>query len=339
VLFLNRLLWIGIGLALVALMSLLVSNLRPRSSRARAEPPSSSGPITVVAHLPEPSFGLETQIRQFGLRTAFELRQTLLAPWFTVLLLLGLGNAAAAIWQLLDLDAAAGPREIVRALIDAFDLVPIVVALFFAGELAWSEREHRVQDLIGATPLPEVAILLPKMVALAVALVSLAFASAGAAMAVPPLFGRAAPALSEMIGWYVVPRAFDWTLIGILAMFFQVLAPNKLAGWGLMVLYLIASLALEQLGYADPLYRFGSYPGYPLPEPLSGTQGTLPYRLYWASFGLLLIILASALATRSGEHRLHARLRRATRRMRGPTGLLAFASGLTFAMIGLWLRA
>jgi hypothetical protein len=289
--------------------------------------------------LPEPSFGRRTRLSQFLLRVRFELRQTLFAPWFAILLLLGLGNAAATIWQLLAANPAAGPRAIVAALIDAFDLVPIVVALFFAGELAWSEREHRVQDLIGATPASETVILLPKLMALALALLSLAFASAGAAMAVPPLFGRDPPAVAELIGWYVAPRAFDWILIGILAAFLQALAPNKLAGWGLMVLYLIVSLALEQLGFSDPLYRYGAYPGYPLPEALSGAQRTMAYRVYWASFALLLVSLASALATRAGEHRLRARLQQARVRLRGVTGITALVSALAFAALGWRLAA
>ncbi|WP_277978973.1 hypothetical protein [Sphingomonas phyllosphaerae] len=40
----------------------------------------------------------------------------------------------------------------IAALTTAFRLVPVVVALFFAGELFWAEREHKVEPIITATP-------------------------------------------------------------------------------------------------------------------------------------------------------------------------------------------
>jgi len=334
VLLANRLLWAGISLTLVAAMATVSGKPRPKRIRV-ASPEQVPASAPHARPLPNPVHGPSTAIRQFAARTAFELRQTLFSPWFTILLLLGLGNAAATIWQLLSTNPAAGPDAIVAALIDAFDLVPIVVAIFFAGELVWSEREHRIQDLVGAAPLPNAALFIPKLVALALALVSLALAGMSAALAVPPVLGQAAPSFSDLLAWYVVPRSFDWILIGILALFFQALAPNKLAGWGLMVLYLIGSLALEQIGYRDPLYRYGTYPGYPLPEALSSASGTDVYRLYWGAFALLLATLAVTFLSRSGEHALPTRLRLATRSLKGPTGLAAAAFLLAFLLTGL----
>ena len=56
---------------------------------------------------------------------------------------------------------------------------------------------------------------------------------------------------------YGLPRAWDAALLAALAVFLQAVAPNKLAGFGLMVLYLIASLALEGAGLRNHLYRYG----------------------------------------------------------------------------------
>jgi hypothetical protein len=269
--------------------------------------------------------------------TRLELHLLLSAPAFAVLLLLGLGNAAATNWQLFSDHPDAGTREVIATLVDAFDLVPIVVAVFFAGELSWNEREHRIKELIGATPAPDAALLLPKAIALAVALLALAMASAGPALAVPTLRGAAAPALADLLLWYVVPKWFDWLLLGVLALFLQSVAPNKLAGWGLIVLYLIASLVLERMGLDDPIYRYGSYPGFPLPEPISGAAGTLPYRLYWTAFALLLAILAFALLARGEQDGLSARLWNVPRRLKGNSGCAAVAAFLTFLALGAFL--
>ena len=80
-------------------------------------------------------------------------------------------------------------------------------------------------------------------------------------------------------------------LLGVLALFLQSLAPNKLAGWGYMVFYLIGSLALNQLGWRDPHYRYGSYPGAPLPPSLSGQQGVGLYQFGWGMVAAVMIVL------------------------------------------------
>ena len=194
-----------------------------------------------------------------------------------------------------------------------------------------------MEELIGATPAPEAALLLPKIFALALALLALAVASAGPALAIPPLRGAAAPPVPDLLLWYVLPKWFDWLLLAILALFFQSLAPNKLAGWGLIVLYLIISLALERMGFTDPLYRYGSYPGFPLPEPLSGAVGTLPYRLYWSACALLLTAFAYVLLRRGQQDDLGTRLRNAPRRLGGGTGWAAAGAALTFVAMGAFL--
>jgi ABC-type transport system involved in multi-copper enzyme maturation permease subunit len=337
-LLLNRLVWIVVSCGILAVLVLAPRRKwRPVAMRA-APPPEEEGSSAWLARtLPEPKHDRFTFLRQAIARTGLELRQLLSTPAFAVLLLLGLGNAAATNWQLFSDRTDAGTHEVIATLIDAFDLVPIVVAIFFAGELSWNEREHRIKELIGVTPAPDAALLLPKTLALGLALLALALASAAPALVVPGLRGAGAPAVPDLLLWYVVPKWFDWLLLGVLALFLQSLAPNKLAGWGLIVLYLIASLALEQMGFTEPIYRYGSYPGFPLSEPLSGETGTLPYRFYWSAFALLLTVLAYALLARGQQDALGVRLSDAPRRLTGVTGLAASGAALAFIALGSYL--
>ena len=83
-----------------------------------------------------------------------------------------------------------------------------------------------------------------------------------------------------------------------LALFLQALAPNKLAGWGFTVLYLIATLTLDRLGLVDPLYRYGRYPGYPWPAAVTGAAGVAAYRLLWAAVAAILVAAAVRFAGR-----------------------------------------
>lgn len=332
-LLLNRALWIAVGLVGIGLVA-LAPPPRPLQKGGRVEL-EASVPLLAKVGLPLPSFGPATAARQFAARAGFELRQLLLAPSFLVLLILGLGNAAATIWRLVSADPSAGAEGVVAALIDAFDLVPIVVAIFFAGELAWNEREHKVDELIGASAVPNAALLAPKLLALGVALLGLAVASAGAAVAVPGLFGSEGPTVAELVSWYILPRTFDWLLIGALALFLQAVSPTKLAGWGLMVIFLVATLAFDQAGFRDPIYHYGRYPGSPLPPALSGGEGTGWYRLYWGALAVLLVVLANAAFARSRQNGGFAN---PMARLRGAPGWLATGAGLTFVVLGALLN-
>ncbi len=332
---LNRALWLSVGLLGVAAVALRPAP-KPRLTKRSAIGVEAGPPAASLTRLPPSRFGPATATRQFGARASFELRQLLFAPSFVILLILGLGNAAATIWRLLSVDPSAGAEDIVAALIDAFDLVPMVVAIFFAGELAWNEREHRVDELIGASAIPNAALMLPKLLALGAALLGLAVASAGAAVAVPGLFGVWGPSMGELLGWYILPRTFDWLLIGTLALFFQAVSPTKLAGWGLSVLFLVGTLALDQAGFRDPLYHYGRYPGSPLPPAISGGGGVGWYRLYWGAFALLLLVLANAFFARG--RRESGRLAAAGARLGGVPLWLAAGAALTFVGLGYALR-
>jgi hypothetical protein len=209
---------------------------------------------------------------QVAARTAFETRR--IVP------------AAAAAASRVD-----GTAATVAALATSFRLVPVVVTLFFAGELFWAEREHKVEPIITATPVSGAVLVLAKFLALALVLLLLAVVSAGAGAATELAMGRS-PALRAYLVWYVFPQTYDWLLLAALAIFLQSLAPNKLAGWGYMVFYLIGSLALNKLGWQDPHYRYGGYPGAPLPPALSGAHGVGWYRLSWGTAAATMIALA-----------------------------------------------
>lgn len=232
---------------------------------------------------------------QLRMRTLLELRQIVLTPPFAVLVLLGLAHASVALWRAPDPTTAG----LIRTLTEAFRLAPVVIAIFFAGELYWSERERRIDALIAASPVEAPMLVVPKLAGLALILMALAISTTAAGIGVELARGGS-PDVGAWAGSYMLPRWFDWFLVGVLAIFLQSLSPNKLAGWGLTVFYLIGSMALDRLGWTEPLYRYGSYPGAPLPPLLSGAEGTGSYRVYWAVVaGLFAAVACSRSPVRS----------------------------------------
>jgi ABC-type transport system involved in multi-copper enzyme maturation permease subunit len=304
----NRMLWLVVSATLVGLGTWLAAP-RVRRSGLRRSPlmgvvdganPSPAAALP-VGEQPAPSSlralsGWSVVATQIRVRTMFEARRVIVTPVFAVLLLMGLAAAVAAAARV------TGTPATVAALARSFQLVPVVVALFFAGELFWAEREHNVAPFIAATPAGRAVLVLPKLLALALVLLLLAAASAGAG-AVAELARGHSPVLAAYLAWYVFPKAYEWLLLGVLALFLQSLASSKLAGWGYMVFYLIGSLALNRLGWHDPHYRYGGYPGAPLPPALSGAQGVIWYQLGWGTVAAAMVVLACRQGFRTGRRR------------------------------------
>ena len=289
----NRALWLGVAGALVAAGTWLAGRTGRRGRRL-VNPRRAARTDAEAAHGPEPDNALPISsdrsaaavvTAQVLVRTAFEARAIVLTPVFAALATMGLATAAAAAWR------TAGTPATIAALTDAFQLVPLVIALFFAGELFWAERERGIAPIVAATPVNEAVLVIAKLLALGLVLLLTATVSAVAGMITQSVRGHA-PAPALYLLWYVLPQAYDWLLLGVLALFLQSLAPNKLAGWGYMVFYLIGSLALNKLGWHDPHYRFGSYPGAPLPPALSGAHGVGWYRLGWGAVAAGMAVLA-----------------------------------------------
>ncbi len=306
----NRLLWLGVSGALLAIAQ---SQFRlPRRSAAPT--------LDVFVPTPgrEPSVWVSPSSRagvlrsQMTARTRLELGRILYTPVFAVLVLLALANAAAALWPAGDpAHGLVTTGTMIAALVGAFRIVPTVIALFFAGELMWADREQGMHELIGASPLAEVAFMLPKLLALACAFVLLASATAGMAILVQALRGSGDLIdVGSYLLSYVAPTSWDWTLIAVLALFLQAMSPNKVAGWGWMVLYLITSLTLQKLGLNDPLYRYGRYPGWPLPAALSGAADVSWFRAYWGAVAVVLTATACFLGPRGDVGRGLQRRRR-----------------------------
>jgi ABC-2 type transport system permease protein len=57
-----------------------------------------------------------------------------------------------------------------------------VIAMFYAGELVWRERDRRVHEIVDATPLPNWAYVVPKTLAMAIVLSAMLLTNVAAAV-------------------------------------------------------------------------------------------------------------------------------------------------------------
>ncbi len=350
---LSRLLWIGVAIALLALTWLRFRfSERPlswwqrrklRRRRAIEAAPSPAGSAAAFAPLPRPRFGRRAAFAQFAARAGMEARYIFRSPIFLILLLMACGFAlpsmlSASGWMevpLYPLTSVTVPTA--EAL---FDTILVIIATYYGGELVWRERDHRVSEIVGATPLPEWALMLPKMLGLALVLVATLLVGMAVGLLAQLLSGGVDPAPGEFLLRYLLPSAVDSVLVAVLAVFVQALSPNKYAGWGVMFLYVILSIFGPSMGLEYPLLIYGSVPAVPLSD-MGGTGNAAAaawwFRAFWAATAALLLIAAHLLWPRGAEQGLKPRLRRIPARLRGATGLAAAAAAALSVLTGSWV--
>ena len=355
---LSRLFWVAASIALLALTYRLfrfsergMSRRRQRKLRRQAlmQAPCAAGPAVQVARLAEPRFDRRTAARQFVARAGIEARFILKSPVFLILLVIAFAFTLPGLLGASGfLDAALYPltSATVPIIQESFAKILIVIAAFYGGELVWRERERKINEIIDATPLPAWALMLPKMLGLALVLFATLLVGMSVGILVQLFDGGVEIALRDYLLWYLLPGAVDALLIAVLAVFVAALSPSKYAGWGVMVLYIILLFAGPGLGLQHPLFLYGSVPAAPGADalPVSDMAGTgyfgaaaWWFRLFWAATAALLLVAVHLLWPRGTETRLKPRLRRVSARLTGGSGIVIALSLTLFALSGFWI--
>jgi aminopeptidase N len=338
----NRLLWTGIGVALLAsaygLFRFEPVSKKSRRRDAAHEALQAGAPVGSTALSPPvrptPRFGARVLLAQFVARTRFDMAQVFKSPAFFVLLALGVFNAGAGLWFTVT-DSLYGDniypvtREMIMVARGAFGFIPIIVSIYYAGELVWRERDRKTDELIDVTPAPDWVFVAPKIAAISLVLFSMLGVSILTAILVQLLRGYAHFEFGKYIGWYLLPEGLDFILLAVLAVFFQTLAPHKFIGWGLAVLFIISQIVMSKLGWEHNLYQYGSGPDVPLSDMnglgLAGVARAW-FRAYWSGVALGLVVLIYGLWRRGPSGALWPRMKRLPHRLAGPAGgLLAFS--------------
>jgi ABC-2 type transport system permease protein len=341
----NRLFCLTLGLGALGLAYGFYRYDAPpgKASRRLTGPAPTAGARQTV--LARPRFDRRAVWAQFVARTRFDMGQIFKSPVFWIILGLGLANSADGLWETTDDGRYGGAllpvtRILIPTLDGSFSIFAVIIAAYYAGELVWRDRDRRMHEVIDSTPAPDWTFLVPKMAAVSLVLVCALLSSVAAAVLVQVVKGYDNFEPGKYLLWYLVPGTIDLILLAALAVFGQVIAPNKFAGWGVMVLYIIARFALPANGFEDNLYIFGGVNPVPLSD-MNGEGrfwiGAWWYRLYWGAFSLLLLVGAYLLWRRGAGRSLVSRLAAAPRRLRGPAAGFGAAAALVFIGAGLFI--
>ena len=343
----NRLLWMTVAFGLLAWT--WYSFRQDKPSDAMASKPKAAEPAptakahsgSVVASLPRPS----TDARSLGwgpllTLARFDALSVLRSPAFFVLVGIAFFNAIVGLWYAGD-DSVTITRPVTRIMINVlneqFSLFPLIIAAYYAGELVWRDRERRVHEFIDATPAADWAFVVPKVIAIAIVLFTMDLISVSGALFVQVFKGYSNFEFGHYLWWYMVPWLLSMLLYAVLAVFIQMLVPNKYGGLLVTLLILAVQLAFPRFGWENHLYLYGSTSPIPLTD-MNG-QGEFAkyaawYRLYWSAGAAILAVLAYGLWRRGASAPLKGRLQRLPSRLKGTAGLIGVAAALVMVVVG-----
>ncbi|HEX4296298.1 MAG TPA: M1 family aminopeptidase [Rhizomicrobium sp.] len=330
----NRAIWIGIAFVLLGVAYASYRFQTPGARNAAAEKKDAAAPRPRSGPLPAPRFDAASRRVQSWKWTRFEMAQVFKSPAFFVLLALGIVNALGSLvfaGEQADYTVLPVTNIMIAALNGAFTIIPLIVAIYYAGELVWRERDRRTHEIFDACPVPDWAFVVPKVAAISLVLTAMLVISVFVAAAVQAFHGYFKFEWTHYWLWYVAPNALEAIELAALAVFVQALSPHKYVGWGVMALVQVGLIMLGNVGWDHHLYLYGTTIAVPLSD-MNGEGvfwiGRAWMHAYWCAVALVLTILAYGLWRRGTETRLRPRLARLPRRMKGFAGALLTAAVL-----------
>jgi ABC-2 type transport system permease protein len=345
----NRLLWLAIASTILALTCAryrfadrrLTARERKRLRlearlAAELEAPAPRGPGSML--LPSPVHDRRGAGVLLWMRTRFESSQIVTNPAFPVLMAFGMFTTLVSLTT--QRDPTGRPTypttlSLIPELEGGLEVMPLLVAAFFAGELVWRERDRRMHELVDASPMPSWAYVVPKTLAMALVLLGIMLTAVLGAMVVQLSLGYTALEPGKYLLWFVLPTTWDMLLLAVMAVFVHALSPHKVLAWAIMLLTVVLQYVMPVVEHN--LLIYGRHPDVPLSDIAQAGSfwiGAWTFRLYWGAAAALLLVAAHVLWRRGVDVRLGSRLARAGGALRGAPAAVAIGALVVMGTTG-----
>ena len=348
----NRILWLSIGLAGLAvtylgfqfahrtesaswrhLRQFFISH-RVANANAHASTPAGIGVIAVTPiSLPQlrRRFGFIANTRQM-LTIAWTSFQLIVTSWagLFMLVFIPLLTIPVVLDQMESKSVPLVPTtirviaELTAPLADELSrwvIIPFLI-VFFAGELVWREREARMGEITDAMPGSDWASFLGKFLGLAFLLVAFLSLQIGAGILAQVIMDYHNFEMGLYLKIMFGLQLMDYLLFALLALVVHVVVNQKYIGHLVAILAFVFIALASLFGMEHNMLIYGASPGWSYTEMRGFGSSLEPwvwFKSYWAAWALLLAVTARLLGVRGRETSFPVRLQLARRRLSRPT--------------------
>ena len=334
---LNRLIWSGAALVALLLGYWRFHFVSSADNGSKGGGGDGEMPLHLSAAAVDTIQAPDFDRRSLGLlllRSAWvNLRETTKNVYFFVIVLAGvLSMFATAIHPDPMYGTATYPvtYQILELVTSTFALFMLVVTTFYAGEMVWREREHRMSQMLDAMPVPNWLPLLGKLLGLFGVQAVLLFIVMVCGMLIQMFQGyfHLQPGLWFQ-GLFLIQLP-AYMLIAVLAIATQVLINHRYMAYFAMIIYYIATITFSTLGLDHPMLLYGVTPELRYSD-MNGYGHFLLrerwYELYWAGAALMLVVLSVIFWSRGSNTEWRQRVQLARHALTLPV-LGSFGAGL-----------
>lgn len=351
VLLYNRLLWTSIGVIALA-AGYFAFNFRvirdkykgrTRDLVVNEEPEtnlSDPGPIPLVDIQTNLFSGLEQVLHHAFYSFKLIVREV---PFWTIVLC-GMGILCLNSFNLgtiFGVDSFPTTDRLIGELFELTIIFFLAIILFYSGELIWQERDTKFEGIYDALPYPDFVRLGGKFLGL-----QLILAVMISSLILAGILFQASKGYFEFdlhiyfIGFFIEIYPF-LLLLSVLCFFFQILVNHKFLSHLIVLIFvLLSTVPFQILGYDHGLYVFGGS-GLGTYSAMNGyghfVEPYLWFKVYWLSFGFILLAVGNVLMVRGKESKLIVRLNLAKSRWTTPMKRFSGLFLLIFLLSGAYL--
>ena len=329
---LNRLLWLGVALAILAFTYFRFSfTARSAPARRAVEEPS---PAAASARPPAVrlDFSPRASVGIFRSMFSLQLRETVKSVFFGVIVLAGvlfIVSTAPSIGRLFGTPTYPVTSQVVTIVGGSFRLFMLVVLTLYAGELVWRERDAGMAQIHDALPYPRWTVVAAKACALVVIQALLLLIVIAAGVVIQALKGFPHFELGLYFKSLYGIQFVLFACLCALAVLVHVLIDNKYLGHFVMIVYLASLLFSPLLGLQHHLYLYATVPAHPYSAMNGYGHFVAPmawFELYWVAVSVALMVGAYLFWVRGTPQRFRERAHEARRRLsRAPAVVLGVA--------------
>jgi len=346
----NRLFWIGLSIALLIFTYIRFSFnqfLNPVSIFTRKQKESRSQVsklIQSIGHLPKVTQKFDNKLAwsQFLFLTKFEFRKLTRSIFFYIVIGLSI-LLTVLVNQFSGLIYGTETYPLTYMQIETsggiFRFFILILVVFYSGIVVWRERDSKVDELVGASPVSNGVLFFSKYISLIFLCLFVYFVCIITCVFIQTYAGyynyEIGLYITELIGLKIFSLL---TMVG-LAVSLQIFFRNRYIGYFATVLIMLAvPLIYNAFKYNNDLVTFNSSGDVMTYSDMNGHGHTLMgffiYKFYWIGFMLIIASLAALLYQRGKENSFTIRWKQAFKKVRVPYKLTMLAGVLLLAGCG-----
>ncbi len=342
---LNRLLWLGIGLAVFVFGYFAFSFNTVRSSfiKKKAKKQDSKSETSITLPKISASYGLGSYVKQIWKQSVFYAKYILKGIPFITISFFGffiIVINSFYIGEVFGTYTYPTTYLIVELITGAFTLFFIIILVFYSGELIWRERDVKFSQIQDTLPVPDFSSLLSKFLGLMIVFVLMILFLIFSGVVIQTFKGFYKYDLNVYFTTMFSQTLSFIVLYSLLAFFIQVLVNNKFLGHAIMIIFFITMAVLDNWGLEHGLFQFGTTPLGTYSE-MNGYGHFFTrfnwFDIYWLGFVLFLFGISVVFAVRGAEAAMKWRWKVGLLRLGRPLIIFIITSFMVFGLSGCYI--